>query len=51
MLDDLSTDLQMSKIRLRRIEKGCQPLDVLDLQNIASYLQTSVGDLMGEKHG
>lgn len=50
-LDTASIDLQMSKIRLRRIEKGEQILDILDVQNIAAYLGTSVTKLLGEKDG
>jgi hypothetical protein len=44
-LMDASNDLDPSSIKIRRIEKGTSELELLDLLNIAAYMELNLPDL------
>ena len=47
-LEEVSLSLNMTKVRIRKIEKGEQELELMDLQNIARYLGMTVSQLIEE---
>lgn len=46
---EVGNDLEMSAIRVRKIEKGLAPVELLDLQNLAAYLGVSIQELLEEQ--
>lgn len=47
-LFEAANDLERSMIRIRKIEKGTSPIELLDLIDIASYTGTTVSELLRE---